>query len=182
MANAGDRGPRSLTPDSRFPILLSPGRENDPGPGCRGRPGRATVGRGTIDMSVPESLDSTELDALVRTVRQTVREEFDRVGHAPPTDYEMASRWEGGEVVIKPGRPGMAEKIIPIDGFFHKVVMVRERLRVLEQKINNHPKLTDADRVELQDYITRTYGSLTTFNFLFDNRSDWFVGQSGDRT
>jgi hypothetical protein len=132
-------------------------------------------------MSMPESFDCTDFDSLVRAIRQSVREEFDRVGHAPPADYEMASRWEGGEVVIKPGRPGMAEKVIPIDGLFHKVVMVRERLRVLEQKINNHPKLTDADRVELEDYITRIYGSLTTFNFLFDNRTDWFVGQSGDR-
>jgi hypothetical protein len=59
--------------------------------------------------------------------------------------------------------------------------MVRERLRVLEQKINNHPKLNDAERVELQEYVTRIHGSLTTFNVLFDDRVDWFVGQSGER-
>jgi hypothetical protein len=132
-------------------------------------------------MSPQDELDRTDFDTLVRTVRQAVREEFDRVGHTPPADYEMAARWAGGEVVIKPSRPGLAEKVIPIDGLFHKVVMVRERLRVLEQKINNHPKLTDADRIELEDYITRIYGSLTTFNFLFENRTDWFVGQSGER-
>jgi hypothetical protein len=146
-----------------------------------GKPGRVTITGGTSDMSIQEDLDHSDIDALVRAVRQAVREEFDRVGQTPPADYEMAARWEGGEVVIKPSRPGLAEKVIPIDGLFHKVVMVRERLRVLEQKINNHPKLTDADRLELEDYITRIYGSLTTFNFLFDNRTDWFVGQSGDR-
>jgi hypothetical protein len=132
-------------------------------------------------MSIEEDLDHTDFDALARTVRQAVREEFNRVGQTPPADYEMASRWEGGEVVIKPSRPGLAEKVIPIDGFFHKIVMVRERLRVLEQKINNHPKLADADRIELEDYITRIYGSLTTFNFLFENRTDGFVGQSRER-
>jgi hypothetical protein len=132
-------------------------------------------------MNMQEDFDRTDFDTLVRTVRQAVQEEFDRVGHLPPAEYEMASRWEGGEIVVKPGRPGLAEKVIPIDGLFHKVVMVRERLRVLEQKINNHPKLTDADRIELEDYITRIYGSLTTFNFLFQNRTDGFVGQSGDR-
>ncbi len=132
-------------------------------------------------MSTLEDLDRADFDNLVRTVRQAVREEFERVGHAPPANYEMVARWEGGEVVFKPSRPGLAEKVIPIDGFFHKVVMVRERLRVLEQKINNHPKLNDADRIELEDYITRIYGSLTTFNFLFEDRADWFVGQSGER-
>jgi hypothetical protein len=132
-------------------------------------------------MSTPGEMDRADFDTLVRAVRQAVHEEFDRVGASPPTDYEMATRWEGGEVVIKPGRPGLAEKVMPIEGLFHKIVMVRERLRVLEQKLNNHPKLTDGDRVELQDYITRIYGSLTTFNFLFDDRGDWFVGQSGER-
>jgi hypothetical protein len=132
-------------------------------------------------MSTLDDLDGSDLNTLTRTLRQVVREEFDRVGHAPPAGYEMAARWEGGEMVVRPGRPGLAEKVIPIDGFFHKVVMVRERLRVLEQKINNHPKLTDAERIELEDYITRIYGSLTTFNFLFENRADGFIGQSGER-
>ena len=71
------------------------------------------------------------------------------------------------------------EKTVPIEAFFRKIVAVRERLRVLEQRINTHPKLTDEDRLQLQDYITRAYGSLTTFNVLFADAEDRFVGTKG---
>jgi hypothetical protein len=93
---------------------------------------------------------------------------------------EMGTRWKDGEVIIKPGDPKLAAKSVPIDVFFHKVVMVRDRLRVMEQQINTHKVLTDAEKVELQQYITRIYGSLTTFNVLFKDKKDHFVGQKGD--
>ncbi len=93
---------------------------------------------------------------------------------------EMGTRWQGGEVVIKPGDSKLAAKSVPIDVFFHKIVMVRDRLRVMEQQINANKVLTDTEKVELQQYITRIYGSLTTFNVLFKEKGDHFIGQKGD--
>ena len=79
--------------------------------------------------------------------------------------------------MLQPGDPSLAPKEIPIGTFFHKVVMVRDRLRVMEQKINASEHLDDQEKVDLQQYITRIYGSLTTFNVLFKNKSDQFVGE-----
>jgi hypothetical protein len=95
---------------------------------------------------------------------------------APP----LAGKWEGGTLRLIPGNAELQAKDLPIDSLFHKVVMVRDRLRTLEQKINAHPKLTDAEKVEMQSYITRVYGSLTSFNVLFRERGDQFVGQKGE--
>jgi hypothetical protein len=94
---------------------------------------------------------------------------------------KLHERWRGGELVFKPGSAELASKSVPIDAFFHKIVMVRDRLRVLEQQLNVHKGLADDEKVELQQYITRIYGSLTTFNFLFRDKEDWFVGQKGEK-
>jgi hypothetical protein len=95
-------------------------------------------------------------------------------------DLELGRRWVGGTLRLLPGREDAQPKDIPIEVFLKKLVGVRDRLRVLEQKINSHPSLDPEAKLELQGYITRCYGSLTTFNVLFGNRASWFVGQ-GDR-
>jgi hypothetical protein len=93
----------------------------------------------------------------------------------------LGDRWLGGTIVLQPADKSLKPKEIPIDDFFHKVVMLRDRLRVLEQNINSNKKLSDEDKVSIQQYITRCYGSLTTFNILFKNKEQWFVGDKGEK-
>lgn len=90
----------------------------------------------------------------------------------------IADKWKGGTMVLQPEDSNLSTKEIPIDTFFHKIVMLRDRLRVMEQKINASKSLIDQDKVDLQQYITRCYGSLTTFNVLFKNNSQQFKGES----
>jgi hypothetical protein len=123
---------------------------------------------------LPEDLLEMDAEEFRRVLSQTIREEL---GLQP---VELAAKWAGGELVLKPGKEGLQEKRIPIDALFHKVVMLRDRLRVLEQRINGHPKLGDDEKVQMQQYVTACYGSLTTFNVLFAERDDQFVGQKGD--
>lgn len=93
----------------------------------------------------------------------------------------LGEKWQGGTLLLQPADRSLKPKEIPVEDFFHKIVMLRDRLRVLEQNINSNKKLTDEDKVNLQQYITRCYGSLTTFNVLFRNKEDWFVGEKGNK-
>jgi hypothetical protein len=88
----------------------------------------------------------------------------------------IGDKWKGGKIILEPGQAGLANKEIPVDTFFHKIIMVRDRLRVMEQKINAS-SIEEIEKIELQQYITRIYGSLTTFNVLFKSQNDYFVGE-----
>ncbi|MBK9148178.1 MAG: hypothetical protein IPM12_10240 [Flavobacteriales bacterium] len=136
---------------------------------------RSFEGLVTIAPGVEVGQEPLDLDA-VRDCLKEVLEELQQ----PQRPVDMARRYEGGTLELKPKDPSLKSKEMPIDDFFHKIVMIRDRFRVLEQKINAHEKLSEADKVELQQYITRCYGSLTTFNILFEDKEDHFVGQKGD--
>jgi hypothetical protein len=119
-------------------------------------------------------LDEEDLRKIVQAVRAVLNAEQSVSG-------TIGEKWAGGELVLRPGKAGTQEKVLPLEPFFRKIVAVRDQLRVLEQKVNTHPKLTDTDRLQLQEYITRAYGSLTTFNVLFAEPEDRFVGTGRTR-
>ena len=109
-------------------------------------------------------------------IEQTLEAAVPKLGLEKPGSVieQLGLRWHGGKVVMHPADPTLQTKEVPLETFFHKVVMVRNNLRVLEQKINAHEKLTDGEKVEMQQYVTRCYGSLTTFNILFKEKEDQF--------
>lgn len=129
----------------------------------------APVSRPPIDIEV--DMDEATFRKVLREVLQ---EELSL------SDPAITDRFRGGELVLKPSKAGAQEKKVPIEVFFRKVVAVRDKLRVLEQKINSTRSMSDEERATLQQYITGCYGSLTTFNILFKDTDDHFVGQGGD--
>jgi hypothetical protein len=126
-----------------------------------------------IDASDPDSdlVSLADIEQLMIGILRKFSDVQERV--------EIGPKWTGGTIILKPGEAGLKPKEVPIDIFFNKIVMLRDRLRVLEQRINAHPKLTEDDKVNMQQYITRCYGSLTTFNVLFKYSTDHFVGEKG---
>ncbi|MBJ6763153.1 hypothetical protein JGU66_20485 [Myxococcaceae bacterium JPH2] len=143
--------------------------------------GRERTARTVAPVIIRRRVDPNEavdLEGLSMTREELmdIFREASGLADAPP----LANKWEGGTVRLVPGNPELQAKDLPIDNLFHKVVMIRDRLRVLEQKLNAHPKLSDAEKVEMQSYVTRVYGSLTSFNILFKEKGDQFVGSKGD--
>jgi hypothetical protein len=113
---------------------------------------------------------------LKQFIEQTLDAAVRKLGLEKPDSVveQLGLRWHGGKVVMHPADAALQAKEVPLETFFHKIVMVRNNLRVLEQKINAHEKLSDGEKVEMQQYITRSYGSLTTFNILFKEKEDQF--------
>ncbi len=122
--------------------------------------------------AVENEVDVVSFYEVESTLRHLLKRYSDISGIIP-----IADKWKGGKLILEPGTPTQSKEM-PIDTFFHKIVMVRDRLRVMEQKINSSKNLDDLEKVELQQYITRIYGSLTTFNVLFKVKSDQFKGES----
>ncbi|GEP52398.1 hypothetical protein FNO01nite_30700 [Flavobacterium noncentrifugens] len=116
-------------------------------------------------------VDTVSFSDVEKSLRQILQKWSDITPATP-----IADKWKGGKLILDPGQAGVAGKEVPIDQFFHKIVMVRDRIRVMEQKINAS-KLDEHEKIDLQQYITRIYGSLTTFNVLFKSNSDYFVGE-----
>jgi hypothetical protein len=137
-----------------------------------------TIDPRLADIKVPEPMVKVgEAEVPLKTfVQGIVESTVNELGIEQPdaSVSELGPRWIRGKLVMHPSDPTLQTKEVPLETFFHKIVMVRNQLRVLEQKINAHGKLDDAEKVEMQQYITRCYGSLTTFNILFKEKEDQF--------
>jgi hypothetical protein len=129
-----------------------------------------------LDEIIPESV-TLELETISDVERSLLKilRMWSDVNEIVP----LGDRWKGGVMLLQPADKSQKPKEVPVDVFFHKIVMLRDRLRVMEQQINAHKILSDEEKVNLQQYITRIYGTLTTFNVLFKNKENWFVGEKG---
>lgn len=129
-----------------------------------------------LDEIIPEQVTAeVETTSQVEKSLLKILRQWSDVSELVP----LGDRWLGGTMLLQPADKSQKPKEVPIDIFFHKIVMLRDRLRVMEQQINAHKTLSDEEKINLQQYITRIYGTLTTFNVLFKNKEHWFVGDKG---
>lgn len=140
--------------------------------------GRTEVSKNYIGLEVIDSVEQEEGMVSMADVERIVTNIIKKHSDLQETVH-MGARWTGGKMVLQPANPTLKSKEVPIDNFFNKIVMLRDRLRVMEQRINASENLSDEEKINLQQYITRIYGSLTTFNVLFRDDADHFVGESG---
>ena len=133
------------------------------------------VGKEYQDWEVIDAIPSAEevsLSELEKSLEKVLRRY-----NGIEEEVVLNNKWEGGKLILEPGEAGLKGKEMSIESFFHKIVMVRDRLRVMEQRVNSSKNLSDEEKVNLQQYITRIYGSLTSFNVLFKHKEDQFVGE-----
>ena len=133
---------------------------------------------GKLDEIIPENV-SLEIETHSEIERSLLK--ILRLWGGITENVPLGDKWLKGVILLQPADKSLKPKEIPIDDFFHKIVMLRDRLRVLEQNINSNKTLSDEEKVNIQQYITRCYGSLTTFNVLFKNKEQWFVGEKGSK-
>ena len=146
------------------------------------RGGKIEISKSNKDYKVFETSESQgennsmDIEALEKLLIYTL----DKYGMLQET-IPLGEKWTGGKMILQPANPALQNKEIPIETFFHKIVIIRDRMRVLEQNINSNPRLTDEEKIDIQQYITRVYGSLTTFNVLFKEKGQYFVGESSGK-
>ncbi|MBE7172974.1 MAG: hypothetical protein INR73_20525 [Williamsia sp.] len=131
-----------------------------------------------LEEIIPENV-SAEIETTSEVEKSLLK--ILRLWNSTQEVVPLGDRWTGGTLLLQPKDNSQKPKEIPVEVFFHKIVMLRDRLRVLEQQLNAHKRLSDEDKINLQQYITRVYGSLTTFNVLFKNKEHWFIGEKGGK-
>lgn len=137
--------------------------------------GIKNVGKDYKEWEILDRVEATESVSFSEAEKSLIKilRQWSDISEVVP----IADKWKGGNLQLQPTDKSLKAHDLPIEAFFHKIVMLRDRLRVMEQKINSHTGLSDADKIDLQQYITRIYGSLTTFNILFKEKNHHFVGQ-----
>ncbi len=141
------------------------------------RGGKVEITKRNTDLSVIEKNEEVQVSkglsiADFEKVMTYVLDQYGALSEVVP----LGEKWKGGTMLLQPANAELKPKEIPVENFFHKIVMLRDRLRVLEQNINSHSGLSDEEKINLQQYITRIYGSLTTFNVLFSEKEHYFIG------
>jgi len=126
-----------------------------------------------LDEIIPENV-TVEIETTSEVEKSLLK--ILRLWNGTAEKVSLGDRWKGGKMLLQPADNSLKPKEIPVEDFFHKIVMLRDRLRVLEQNINSSKNLADEEKVNIQQYITRCYGTLTTFNILFKEKEHWFVG------
>jgi hypothetical protein len=140
------------------------------------RGGKIEITKRNTDLTVIEKNETAPKTGLsLAEIEEVLSYVLDKHG-ALNEVVPLGEKWQGGTMLLQPANPELKPKEIPIEIFFHKIVMLRDRLRVLEQNINSSSSLSDEEKVNIQQYITRAYGSLTTFNVLFSEKEHYFVG------
>lgn len=140
------------------------------------RGGKIEITKRNTDLKVLQLNEAAPKSTLsVKEIEKVMTYVLDQYG-ALTEVIPLGEKWNGGMMLLQPANPDLKPKEIPIETFFHKIVMLRDRLRVLEQNINSSNSLSDEEKVNIQQYITRAYGSLTTFNVLFGEKEHYFVG------